>query len=219
MVHFGERTLRHPKLLQPSVFPAGDPSSASVSFDCVDVKKVSFGSNSEVAALRRDVCFNLAARLCAEACDGLAGDLVFRLSASHVASAWDIQTFTAIAPKGADGKPVLSKAFSDVDLKLLSNAILEDCDATDGVKDKLVGDPKAYRFDPARLACAGEKTDTCLPSPQVAALRRYIGGPKNSQGRALYSDWPWDPAFASPGWRMEARHIDDFGPERPSKRV
>ena len=120
--------------------------------------------------------------------DGIvAGDPVFRLSASHVASAWDIQTFTAIAPKGADGKPVLSRAFSDVDLKLLSDAILEDCDATDGVKDGLVGDPKACRFDPGRLACAGKKTDACLSSPQVAALRRYIGGPKDSQGRAPYS--------------------------------
>jgi hypothetical protein len=46
MVHFGERTLRHPKLLQPSVFPASEPSSASVSFDSVDVKKVSFGSKA-----------------------------------------------------------------------------------------------------------------------------------------------------------------------------
>ena len=134
--------------------------------------------------------------------DGIvAGDPVFRLSASHVASAWDIQTFTAIAPKGADGKPVLSRAFSDVDLKLLSDAILEDCDGEDGVKDGLVSDPKACRFDPGRLACAGEKTDACLSSPQVAALRRYIGGPNDSQGRTLYSDWPWDPAFSSPGWR------------------
>jgi hypothetical protein len=41
MVHFGERILRHPKLLQPSTFPTSEPSSASVSFDGVDVKKVS----------------------------------------------------------------------------------------------------------------------------------------------------------------------------------
>jgi pimeloyl-ACP methyl ester carboxylesterase len=81
--------------------------------------------------------------------DGIvAGDPVFRLSASHVASAWDIQTFTAIAPVGADGKPVLSRTFSDVDLKLLSDAILEDCDALDGVKDGLVSDPNACRSIP-----------------------------------------------------------------------
>ena len=85
--------------------------------------------------------------------DGIvAGDPVFRLSASHVASAWDIQTFTAIAPKGADGKPVLSRAFSDVDLKLLSDAILEDCDGEDGVKDGFVERPESL---PVRSRAAG----------------------------------------------------------------
>ncbi len=39
MVHFGYRTLRCPKLLQPSGFPASELSSATLSFDGVDVKK------------------------------------------------------------------------------------------------------------------------------------------------------------------------------------
>jgi feruloyl esterase len=28
-----------------------------------------------------------------------------------------------------------------------------------------------------------------------------MGGPKNSRGEAIYSDWPWDPGIASPAWR------------------
>src|SRR5882672_8353287 len=44
MVHFGYRTLRCPKLLQPSGFPTSELSSATLSF--VDVKKVSFGSRA-----------------------------------------------------------------------------------------------------------------------------------------------------------------------------
>ena len=40
MAHFGERTLRCPKLLQPSGFPPSELSVASLSFAGVDVKKV-----------------------------------------------------------------------------------------------------------------------------------------------------------------------------------
>lgn len=129
--------------------------------------------------------------------DGVvAGDPVFRLSVSHVASAWDIQTFSAIAPNG-----VLSRAFSDADLALLSRAILDECDATDGLRDGLVSDTRACRFRPELLLCHGEKTESCLSPAQVAALDRYISGPKDKEGRSLYVDWPWDPGFASPGWR------------------
>jgi hypothetical protein len=56
MAHFGERTLRCPKLLQPSGFPASELSSANLSFDGVDVKKVSFGSSTELRPRPSLVC-------------------------------------------------------------------------------------------------------------------------------------------------------------------
>ena len=134
--------------------------------------------------------------------DGIvAGDPVFRLSESHVASAWDIQTFTAIAPKGTDGLPVLAGAFSDSNLKLLSNAILAACDAKDGLRDGLVSNTTACNFNPIRLKCRGKKSDACLTAAQVQALNRYIAGPYDAKGRPLYVGWPWDPGFAAPGWR------------------
>jgi feruloyl esterase len=39
-----------------------------------------------------------------------------------IGAAWDTQAFHAIAPPGADGKPVLSQALSDGDLGLLRKA-------------------------------------------------------------------------------------------------
>ncbi|MEB2647838.1 tannase/feruloyl esterase family alpha/beta hydrolase [Pseudomonas canadensis] len=134
--------------------------------------------------------------------DGIvAGDPVFRLSASHIASMWDVNTFTAIAPKNADGKPVLSKAFSDSDLTLLSQSILQQCDALDGLRDGLVSNPAACHFNPRPLQCKGEKNDQCLSAAQISAMESSIAGPSDSKGNTLYSRWAWDPALSSEGWR------------------
>ena len=61
---------------------------------------------------------------------------------------------------------------------------------------------RACRFDLKSLMCAGNKQPNCLSRGQVTALKKVMGGPKNSRGEAIYSDWPWDPGIASPGWRM-----------------
>jgi feruloyl esterase len=134
--------------------------------------------------------------------DGIvAGDPVFRLSRSHIASAWDMRIFTAIAPPDADGKPILARAFSNADLGLLSQDILKVCDAADGLRDGLIADPIHCVYDPNRLACTGAKTDSCLSVPQVAALQSYVTGPRDSAGRPLYATWPWDSGFGSANWR------------------
>ena len=38
-------------------------------------------------------------------------------------------------------------------LQLIQNAVLEQCDALDGVKDGLIADPRRCKFDPAKLLC------------------------------------------------------------------
>jgi feruloyl esterase len=83
----------------------------------------------------------------------------------------------------------------------VARAVLDKCDELDGVKDDLISNPAACKFDPAVLQCAGEKTASCLSSSQVAALKKTMGGPLDSQGKALYSDWPYDSGIAGAGWR------------------
>ena len=70
---------------------------------------------------------------------------------------------------------------------LVGKAVLEACDANDAVKDGIVTNPPACRFDPAVLQCkAGDAAD-CLTAPQVAALRAIYGGPKNPRtGKQIY---------------------------------
>ena len=123
-------------------------------------------------------------------------------SGATIAAAWDTATFNAIAPAGADGRPVLSRAFSSADLDLVARGVLAACDAADGVVDRMVQRVDACRFDPVVLRCAGEKEATCLSPPQVAALARAFDGPRDSAGRRLYVGQPWDPGIAAPGWRQ-----------------
>jgi pimeloyl-ACP methyl ester carboxylesterase len=121
-----------------------------------------------------------------------------------IAAAWDTQALQAIAPKGADGQPVLSQALSDGDLKLVREGILNRCDALDGVTDGLVSNPAACQFDVAALQCKGAKDDSCLAPAQVGALKKMFTGAKNSAGQPLYFSWPWDPGMGHPSndWRM-----------------
>jgi feruloyl esterase len=121
---------------------------------------------------------------------------------ASVASTWNVLAYAAIAPRGADGRPVLSRAFSSQDLTLVSDAVVRRCDALDGAADGIVGvNPAACDFDPAVLQCTGAKNDSCLSAGQVAALKKDFGGPKDSAGRALYASWPWDSGIKGADWR------------------
>lgn len=121
---------------------------------------------------------------------------------ASVASVWSLLAYEAAAPRDAAGRPVLSQALSDADLRLVSGAVLQRCDALDGLADGIIGvNPSACDFDPAVLQCPGAKTASCLSADQVGALRRDFSGPRDSQGRPLYATWPWDAGISGPDWR------------------
>src|SRR5690606_23786445 len=68
------------------------------------------------------------------------------------------------------------------DLKLAQTAALKACDATDGLEDGLIGDPRQCTWEPAELQCTGAKDATCLAPPQVAALKAVYDGSKTPAG-------------------------------------
>ena len=111
-------------------------------------------------------------------------------SGATIASAWDTQTYLSIAPPNTEGQRVLSRAFSDADLALVSRAIVAACDGDDGAMDGMVQRPDACRFTPKTLQCAGEKEATCLGSPQVAALERAFRGPRTLRAKLFTSGRP-----------------------------
>jgi feruloyl esterase len=55
---------------------------------------------------------------------------------------------------------------------MIHQAALAACDALDGLKDGLIGDPTKCAFDPAVLVCKGEDGPACLTAPQVTAAKK-----------------------------------------------
>ncbi|HET7792423.1 MAG TPA: tannase/feruloyl esterase family alpha/beta hydrolase [Rhizobacter sp.] len=121
-------------------------------------------------------------------------------SGATVAAMWNNQQLTNIAPVEG-GSPILSKAFSNADLALVSGAILQQCDALDGATDGMVNHWRACTFTPTVLQCPGAKDATCLSAPQVTALQRIFDGPRNTANVKLYAGQVADPAVDQPGWR------------------
>jgi feruloyl esterase len=133
--------------------------------------------------------------------DGIvAGNPGMDLPKAAVAEAWDSQAFAAAARSTTPfGNPDLASSFTPAELKAVGDAILQQCDAQDGVVDGMVLNPEACRFDPKTLGPSGTGA---LSAAQVNALEKVFGGAKDSQGRSLYAGWFWDPGIAAPGWRV-----------------
>ena len=53
----------------------------------------------------------------------------------------------------------------------LHQAVMQACDALDGVTDGVLEDPRACRFDPGVLTCKGADSASCLTPKQVASAR------------------------------------------------
>lgn len=84
-----------------------------------------------------------------------------------------------------------SQVFKPDDLALLHSAALAACDLNgDGLKDGVVGDPLACRFDPGVVQCSGTGDKSCLTSEQVSAARAVYSGPLDAAGHPLYFGRP-----------------------------
>jgi pimeloyl-ACP methyl ester carboxylesterase len=80
------------------------------------------------------------------------------------------------------GKPILDAQA----VSLLSKAAVKACDANDGLRDGIVGNPGSCSFDPAALRCKPGTSSSCLSSAQVETARKIYEGPRDSAGRALF---------------------------------
>lgn len=134
--------------------------------------------------------------------DGIvAGDPAMRFSRLALGEVWNMRVIARIAPRDEDGRPIYAKAFSDGDLQLVRSAVLDRCDALDGLADGLINDWPACGFHPRELICTGEKTDSCLTPGQVGVLDDLIQGPISSSGEHIYGPFTYDTGIASSAWR------------------
>lgn len=131
--------------------------------------------------------------------DGIiVGDPAMRTGLSGLAIAgWIPAAFNQIAPKDANGKPIITQAITDDDRKLIMDSLMKQCDAIDGVADGLISDPLACHFDPESLACKPGQTASCLAPEKAAAIKKALGSVKTSEGVQVYPGFLYDSGIAA----------------------
>src|SRR5882672_12169795 len=71
-------------------------------------------------------------------------------------------------------------------LQMLSQAAVDACDAKDGVKDGLINDPRACKFDPSVLLCKGADGPSCLTARQLDSVKRAYATTRLKNGDAVF---------------------------------
>ena len=127
----------------------------------------------------------------------ISGDPAMRTGFSQIGNNWSAVAFNQIAPKDDSGKPQPNKVFSESDIKLIVTGILNACDANDGLKDGMVFNTRACKFDPDVLVCKAGKNDSCLTPQQTAAIKKAFAGPHNSRGDLVYPMNGFDAGIAN----------------------
>jgi len=153
--------------------------------------------------------------------DGIiAGAPTLHLPLGPMAGIHTTQLFAGLARRQGhllpNGDPAIGLSFSDGQLLRVRQAILQACDGLDGLQDGMVenlGACTTERVLPALRAAqctSGLPAADCVSADQVDTLVKAYAGVRDSQGRALYADWPWDPGLSgqsatdgsyNPAWR------------------
>jgi feruloyl esterase len=81
---------------------------------------------------------------------------------------------------------------------LLHDAVLQACDALDGVTDRVIDNPRQCKFDPAVLLCKEGDVPTCLTAAQVETAKRVYAGPGIFPGYEYGSEGGWNGTLANP---------------------
>jgi len=76
-------------------------------------------------------------------------------------------------------------------VEILNDAVLNKCDASDGVRDGVIDDPFSCNFDPQvdladSLCPAGGGSDSCFTDQQIQTISDYYTGPYDSAGTVIY---------------------------------
>lgn len=145
----------------------------------------------------------VAATRYAEWYDGiLAGAPAFTLPLSSIAQLWGAQRYRTVATNPAD----LATAFTPAERQVVARAILNRCDALDGLADGLVQDMAGCQsaFDIRRdvPTCTGARDGTCLSEAQKDVIASIHHGAVLRDGRRVYSSFPYDPGLVAQNWAL-----------------
>ena len=120
--------------------------------------------------------------------DGIIGGAgVLNLSQSGgIYGSWVVQSNT-----DEQGNRILTRENFGAKIPLLEKAVIDQCDAADGVADGIIAAPRQCTLDLDALPnCGLEGRDQCLTEAEIDVLRAWYQGPRNSDGEQLQPGMP-----------------------------
>jgi feruloyl esterase len=133
------------------------------------------------------------------------GDPAFKLTSMSTHEVYDSQILGQLATSmglvSSNGVPLASNTYTNQDLQLISKAVLDACDALDGLADGMVNQALQCTSDRVTpflnaLQCTGSKTDGCLTNNQITTMQKLYAGPVTASGKKPYYPWMWDAGIA-----------------------
>jgi feruloyl esterase len=104
--------------------------------------------------------------------------------------AWDLSVAMPAVRTPASGVPAAK-------LAMINRAALAACDGRDGIKDGLINEPRACKFDVASLECKAGDAESCLTAPQIETLKRAYSAARTSSGQVVF---PGKDPGSETGW-------------------
>jgi feruloyl esterase len=92
---------------------------------------------------------------------------------------------------------------------VVHQAALDACDALDGVKDGVIGNPRKCKFNPEVMVCKDGDAPNCLTAAQIETVRRIYSDVTNSKTHESY--FPGHEPGSEMGWNTMAG-AQPFGP-------
>ena len=130
----------------------------------------------------------------------VSGDPAMRTGLSNLAiGKWIPVAYNQATPRDASGKPLTDRLLTDGERKLFMDALMNRCDAKDGVADGMIFDPMGCDFDPPVLACKKGHLEGCIAPEKLSAIKKAFAGPRNSYGTQVYPGFLYDGGIAETG--------------------
>jgi len=100
-----------------------------------------------------------------------------------------------------DASKINESVISRANLELLQNLVLDQCDAVDGITDRILNDPRDCDFNFDLLPICPENTegDDCFTPVQIEAIKLIYAGVSNQKG-PIYPGFPLGGENENGGW-------------------
>lgn len=148
----------------------------------------------------------------------LAGAPGYNLPKAALANLAGAREYAKVAVSPVTNSTELATAVTDTERAMVASRVLAKCDALDNAADGLVQDvaacQQAFNLADDVPTCGGVRDGSCLTADQKTVLKTVFDGPKTSDGKLIYTSFPYDAGFGGsgvPAWEYVAAMDRDSG--------